>query len=419
MKALTIQIHGGKEGWLDVATLQFLSSTTARMEYDVDYAATYFGRKDSCAVSLARPVDLAVHEGPVPAFIFDLIPQGEPLRRLLLRHELTNADDYHAILSTVPLASPGNIRIKEPWRDIDLGRPHYAGVGFTRADITERHRDFIEYMESSGAPIGGTSGAGGGSPKFLLREDAHGRLHAEGWLDDGKTRRALLVKLPYSDSENSRMLARVEKIYYDILRNLPVRTHDELIMEGDALFIARFDRDHDTNGALLYYGLESLYSAHGLSSYGMSLRHEDNIKLICAHSSRPQDDVVEYLKRDVLNRLLANTDNHGRNTSFIKRGADIRLSPLYDVTAMQFFTGDIITELTRWDHVQRPLEARLDWLARETSIARKVLLAAFSDLASATGDLERRMRESGVPADIIGRSRAERDRMQREMEDLR
>lgn len=416
MRTLTLQIHHNQEGWLDAATLTSLAPGHYRLEYDVDYAAKYIGHRDRYALSLGYPVDLSIFEGPLPAFVADLIPQGQPLRRLLQRYGISDANDYFKILATVPLAPPGNIRVKEPWQEIEAKRANYSHPGFTRKDIIGRHLDFLDYMERSGAPIGGTTGAGGGSPKFMLREDRHGRLHAEGWLDDARTSRAYLVKLPYTDSENARMLARVERLYYDLLRELPLVTGEALTLEDNTLFVTRFDRVRAKDGTLHYHGLESLYSAHGISDYGARLRHEDNIRLIMRLSSRGVEDVIEYLSRDLLNRMLANTDNHGRNTSFIKQEGDVRLSPVYDVTAMQFFTGDFITELTRWDDEHQNMDRRLAWVANEIGVPYERLTASVSGLAKATQGLTERMRELGVPNDIVKRSREERDRLQAELE---
>lgn len=419
MKALTLQIHHNKEGWLDAAVLQFLDDGRVRLEYDIDYAAEYIGRRDRYALTVNRPVDLAATEGEVPAFVLDLIPQGQPLNRILSRYKIQSDKDLANILHTVPLAPPGNIRIKEAWDDIELRRPSYQSLGFSRSDITKRSLDFIDYMESSGTPIGGTSGAGGGSPKFMLREDQKGRLHAEGWLDDHQTAKAYLVKLPYTDSENSRVLAHVEKLYYDLLRELPLVTGEPLEMVGDALFIRRFDRERLSSGEVMYHGLESFYSAQGVNLYGTRLRHEDNILLIERFSSGSGLDIFEYLKRDLVNQMLANTDNHGRNTSFLKKENEVRLSPIYDVTAMQFFMGDVITELTRWDDEHLVLEKRLDWIAKNTSVAREAILDELKIFLKSCGALESRMGKLGVPQDIIDRSRPGRDRILEEMERLK
>lgn len=398
--------------------MNFKGPDLVALEYDIDYASEFFGNRDRFALSLRYPVDLRVSEGPLPGFVLDLIPQGEPLKRVLRRYQLKDTATIEAILSLAPLAPPGNIRIKEPWQDIEQRRASYKHHGFTRSDITQRNRDFLDYMEKSGAPIGGTSGALGGSPKFLMRRDADGRYHAEGWLDDNDTLDAYLVKLPYTDSENSRLLSRVEKTYYDILRELPVSTGAAIEIEDDTLFIKRFDRVRDQSGRLLYHGLESLYSAQGINVHAAHLRHEDNIQLIAEYSSAKAEDILEYLSRDILNQMLANTDNHGRNTSIIKTETETRLSPIYDVTAMQFFNGDFITELTRWDAERATLAARLAWVTSTTQIDRNFLQGRLLKLAQHTQHIGSMMAERGVPHDIIERSRLQRERMQHALEAL-
>ncbi|MCX6129496.1 MAG: HipA domain-containing protein, partial [Proteobacteria bacterium] len=235
-----------------------------------------------------------------------LIPQGEPLKRLMRRYGIAQDHQYEEILTQAPLASPGNIRVKEPWVEIERVRPNYQSQGFTRDDIIKYQSDFIEYMERIGAPIGGTSGAGGGSPKFLLREDHQGRFHADGMLDDSKTKYAWLIKFPYTDSNNSKAISQVEKRYYDFIRTLPLVTGDEIQISDDVLFIKRFDRERDIDGRLLYHGLESLYSAHNIATHGSLLWHEDNLRLLAQVSTNPPGDILEYLKRDLLNQMLAN-----------------------------------------------------------------------------------------------------------------
>src|SRR5690606_21275705 len=106
---LTLQVHHNERGWLDAATLEFIGGSGVRIEYDLDYAAEYIGRTDRYALSVCLPVALSVYEGPVPGFILDLIPQGEPLRRLLRRYGLGDDANQETILSSAPLAPPGNI----------------------------------------------------------------------------------------------------------------------------------------------------------------------------------------------------------------------------------------------------------------------------------------------------------------------
>jgi len=413
--ALTLEIHDNNLGWVKAGELTFAARGEVRWEYDLDYAAEHLGRLDSVAFSINMPVDVRTHKGELPPFILDLVPQGEPLKRLLRRYQIGRDDAYDEILARVPLASPGNIRIAEPWRQVDQLRDGYHEAGFLREDIISYKREFVEYMERHGAPIGGTTGAGGGSPKFLLRQDAAGRFHADGMLDDALTTRAVLLKFPYTDSQNSRELLRVEKIYYDFLRELPLVTGDALEFDHDVLFINRFDRQRDDAGRLCYHGLESFYSAHGIAVHGARLQHEDNLRLLARRSSEPAFDMIEYIKRDLVNVILANSDNHGRNWSLIKRPNEVRLSPIYDVTAMRFFEGDFIVELTRWEPPHVPLAARLAWVQQTFASLRDRLVPELRLFLAALGNVEERLTTLGVNRDFLSRSKIERDQLMSEL----
>ena len=86
MEPLIIEIHHNEKGWLEAASLIFLNKYEVEIEYDLDYAAEYLGRKDRFALSLTLPVDTHIYRGPFPGFVLDLLPQGEPLRRIMRRY---------------------------------------------------------------------------------------------------------------------------------------------------------------------------------------------------------------------------------------------------------------------------------------------------------------------------------------------
>ncbi len=416
---LTLQIHDVSEGWLTAAELEFLSEREVRIEYDLDFATAYLGRTDICSLSLTFPVQLDPRSGHPPGFLLDLIPQGNALRQLLARHNIRHENDYLRIFAEVPLASPGNLRVREPWQRIDEERANYKHPGFTRQEVIDAKLDFIDYMEDHGAPVGGTSGAAGGAPKFLLREDLGGRLHADGYLDDDRTKTSWLIKFPFTDSHNSKLLVQTEKKYYDVLRELPLYTGDAIEIESDILFIKRFDRvrlPHDKR--LHYLGLESFYSAHDISTYGSILSHEANLQLIERFSSNPQVDVCEYLKRDLVYRALANTDNHGRNTSFIKKNGSVMLSPIYDVTAMRFFDGDFIVSLTRWSDKNRALDERLRWIEQHLEVDAEKVRKELSSLKSSLKGLEALLIKHEVATEIIRRSQEDFLAVMKELKDI-
>jgi serine/threonine-protein kinase HipA len=416
---LRIEIHDTASGWLDAGELRFLQGKEVQVEYNVEFASQYFGHTDVFALSVTFPVQLTRLDGEIPGFLVDLIPQGNVLKNLINRHGILSDTDYERIFSVVPLASPGNIRIQEPWKKIEKERITYSHRGFTRHEVITAEQGFLEYMEQHGAPVGGTSGAAGGAPKILLREDNDGRFHADGYLDDRLTKSAWLIKFPFTDSNNSKLLIRTEKAYYDVLRELPLHTGEAIEIEHDILFIPRFDRVRRDDGKLHYLGLESFYSAHGINTHGMAMRHEDNLKLIRRYSTQYETDICEYLKRDLVNRALANTDNHGRNTSFIKDRNSVRLSPLYDVTAMSFFEADHIVPLTRWDSEHQNLINRVAWVCRECNMDSQVLVESLRELRSSLLHLESLLKLHKVPISIYERSKLDRKQVLDELETIK
>jgi serine/threonine-protein kinase HipA len=408
MGSLTFQIHVPNEGWTDAAEAIFISKGEVQISYDLDYASEYESNIGSHALSLCLPVSFQPYQGDLPGFLLDLIPQGEPLKRLLARHKIRRDDEYELILRSIPLSAPGNIRVKEAWASIEVDRLSYSHEGFTRDDIVKYQSDFIEYMQTVGAPIGGTSGAGGGSPKFLLREDAKGRFHADGMLDDSKTKQAWLVKFPYTDSQNSVLLSITEKAYYDFMKDLPLYCGEGIELIDSVLFIKRFDRE-TIAGKFLYYGLESFYGAHNIPLHGAPLLHEDNLFLLREFSTRFQFDVLEYLKRDILNQILANPDNHGRNISLLKESESVSLSPIYDVTAMKYFKAEPITRLTNWTPPNRELSSRIAWIEDNMSISQNDIYQSLEQFLSALESKLPKLADYGVPQEFIDLSKHDRE----------
>lgn len=236
-------------------------------------------------------------------------------------------------------------------------------------------------------------------------------------LGDEKTLHSYLIKFPYTDSQNSTLLAVTEKAYYDYLRTLPLISGEEILIHANILFIKRFDRIRLSvkRNALSYWGLESFYSAHGITGHGKPLFHENNLKLIKTISSAANADIIEYLQRDLLNKMLANSDNHGRNTSFLKTNLGIRLSPVYDLTAMRFFTGDIIVELTRWNEARVRLADQIAWITANLGVPAEEIMSALRRFAASLNDIGKKLAEFGVPLDFIQRSEDDRQRLLKEI----
>ncbi len=109
------------------------------------------------------------------------------------------------------------------------------------------------------------------------------------------------------------------------------------------------------------YGLETLASATASSSFGRYGSHLSFCQAIAEYSTLPDEEILEYLMRDILNVALRNTDNHGRNTALIKYpNGKIELSPLYDFAPM-FLDPEGIARATRWGGALETEIGRPSW----------------------------------------------------------
>lgn len=114
----------------------------------------------------------------------------------------------------------------------------------------------------------------------------------------------------------------------------------------------RFDRKVTDQG-VERLAIESIYSLANEVIPGARMDHMEVIRLLVNQwNSAGQGDqtdelVAEYLRRDLLNKILGNSDNHGRNTSIIRGEDSLRLAPIYDLAPM-VMDAEGIPRTTKW-----------------------------------------------------------------------
>jgi serine/threonine-protein kinase HipA len=371
---------------------------SGRFEYDLDYLDRFpdLGASDARAVSCRYPVGYEpFEEGHWPPFLLDLIPSGAARRYWEARFALPNTEssDWDVLLSGAA-NPPGNLRVANALDHFDHPSSH---PGFPRSDILDRAADFIEYAHRSGAPVSGSTGAGGDSPKFLLREDFTGNWHADGVLPDERTRHCWLVKFPRTRDAADRLILEAEAGYHRVAVRFGVRTHGTMTWERDCLFVPRFDRSVRSEH-VERFGFESLCSLAGVAEFGPALPKEQLAAAVARFATDKRAELHELLRRDVLDVALGNTDNHPRNTSVLKRAdGHVELSPLYDFAPM-FLDPRGIARVCRWaDRAAYP-----DWSVVVVAVERLGLAGDetrrwLRDLAGPVAGLSALMRDSGVP----------------------
>lgn len=368
-KELTIEVFANGI-WQEAYSLRFEDPLSPRegaclMGYltqfyinNIDFEGSFF--ESSVSVLHRLDMNISTSHG-YPAFLLDIIPAGAAFRSLQKRFASRKPDDIAMELFLLERCTPspiGHMRIKQSLAYLDEGEP----MGFTRQDVAERNTDFLEYAYEQGAAIGGATGAGGEAPKLLLAENHDGLMFAEATLADEQTRQHWFVKFPRNRAANiDKDILRAEYQYYCAVAEIGMDTISNqglaLIDDGEhkpSLWMPRFDREVTAEG-VLRYPVESIYSVCGISENGAYLAHEfvlgrlGEIWTMAGQRDELFDLGVEYMARDLLNRILGNSDNHGRNISIIRAAGKLRLAPIYDLAPM-VLDPDGITRVLKWQH---------------------------------------------------------------------
>ena len=396
------------------------------------YALEHLGHDDLAACSLRLPVDLMQIYRAKPWFNFldDIMPAGAS-RRYWVSHlgigHLSPKQQDTQLLARGTIAPVGNLRIKEAVPVVPAGS-RLAQIRFSLADVVERQNDFLEYAQAMGAASGGATGAGGEAPKLLLRASlANDSVPKDIWIDtwqDDNTNQDqhYLVKFPRGKrTEDDCDILRAEYHYYHELHSLGMDTIDLASMhlqEGSqypSLWLPRFDVGFEM-GKCKRYGLESVYALLAKPP-GSFLNHfsalRDLISILqqqyAVQELGKKFDraafVCEWVKRDFLNVVYGNSDNHGRNTALIKRPQGIWLSPIYDFAPMKA-DPEGVTRTTTWGS---PYEeaGRFDWHAIAMALSDLVeperVISELKQLAVQLVDLRERLAARGVPELLLAK----------------
>jgi serine/threonine-protein kinase HipA len=405
MESVTVQLWRGG-AWRDAALLEFPepergAAGPCDLEYDLDYfAACEASPPPSAALSLRLPVVALPTSLPRwPSFLDDIRPLGGArawwVKRLALRD--VPADDV-ALLRTGAVAPIGNLRIREAVPE----RPDVIRK-FRRQDVVDREAGFLEYAAEQGAQVGGATGAGGDSPKLLLRLDGEERVWIDSWQDDPACAdRHYLVKFARERNERARDILRSEFVYYKALHALGMETIDVESMRleegaaGPSLWLPRFDVQR-RDGRAARLGMESIFSIMDAAPASW-LEHESvlaALRAVVAPESWSKT-LLAYVQRDLLNVVFGNSDNHGRNIAVLKTEQEVRLAPIFDFAPMKMDLEGI-TRTTRWARFEKGGD--IDWqgLLKSMGEHETFLRTGVRALAERLADLPSLLADLGLP----------------------
>ena len=415
----TLEIYRGG-AWQPAAVLtpadeQAGLGGACHFEYLLGYAVDHAGPDTATAAGLSCrfPADFQQYRlDHWPPFVLDLLPSGYGRQQWLEQLKLQDgpAADWPLLLRGTAYP-PGNLRVTEAVaaKDPSTLVPTVSGdvvpmkdhPGFDRADVIAREEAFVEYAFQHGIYAAGASDVQGAAPKLLLARDHHGNWHAEGRLADTDVESHWLVKRPRGDRAADRKVLRNEESYMRVAEQLGLEVYANLEWQEDNLFVPRFDRCV-RDGDIDRYGMESLYSAAGVAEYGARISHEVLCDVIEEYCTEPEADLAEYIKRDVVNVVLGNKDNHGRNTALLRYETGVvKLTPLYDFAPM-YLDPEGIARVCRWSG-DAETAGDPDWarVLELFSDREATLRAALRDFGYLLQELPDIMRDCGVDDDII------------------
>ena len=399
-----------EDQWLEAAQASFsdvvrngFRANNCVFEYDLDYA---FGDRPQ-PVSLAVPVDADRHVLQAwPAFLYDLVPQGNGRRFLLDRLQLPDAQASDLPLLCAGAFNPiGRLRIREAVTYFAEHRERHGlpAEGFAFDELLARAPDFHEAMMVHGMLAAGGTGIQGVAPKYLLTEAQDGKWYPDAALPDDQAQRHFIVKRPRGPTEADRKVLRNEARYMQVAQRLGIRTFELPALHNDMLFIPRFDRRMQ-DGRVLRFHQESAASIAGLAGFGMQANQFQLLAAIRRVVDDPLEDTIEFIQRDVLNLAMRNTDNHARNTAVQTVDGVTRITPLFDFAPM-YLDPEGITRAARWYHPESGKELqRWDEIVAHLALPvpeQRQLVDALVRFGEQLAALPETMHESGVDDDIV------------------
>lgn len=398
------------DAWKDCAIVTLLDPaggnprTPSIFEYNLDYVF----ETGAEPVSLSFPITAEMQTlRQWPAFIFDLIPQGSGRQYLLGQLKLADSPAADLPLMSAGAFNPiGRIRVAEAARyyanHVARHQTDDAKQGFSLEEIIGRGDAFNERMMIHGMLAAGSLGVQGAAPKYLLTTDRDGKWHVDGALEDGRAAAHFIVKRPRGKTRDDYRVLKNEAAYLKTANAMGLRTAGDLLYQDDMLFIPRFDRAVQ-HGKVIRLHQESLASVAGIVGFESTPGQFELLNALRAVVDDKTAETIEFLKRDVLNLAMRNTDNHARNSALQKIGAEVRLTPLFDFAPMYLDPAGI-PRSARWYHPNTKKELH-EWhevlAALEIENAeRDYIRQALHQFGVQLKALDRHMRQAGVDDDI-------------------
>ncbi|WDZ98348.1 type II toxin-antitoxin system HipA family toxin YjjJ [Herbaspirillum sp. WKF16] len=281
---------------------------------------------------LARTDGARLHSDGLPWWLFDMRPQGYLGRAYNLQYgaglglpaRLDDWSDSHVLRALLLQGEdlPGNLLLGDAARDRFVNAPSPRAIA---RDGRAQSYAALAAAAARGEHHG--SSAGGEQPKFTA--------YAQG---EAGARHVIVKFTAFNDSSVSqrwRDLLMAEHLALEVLHAHGVAAARSSVLDHGAqrfLEVSRFDRE----GAL---GRRALFSLHALDAEfaGNAGNWPQVVRALAREGVVERQAVAQMELLWAFGTLIANTDMHGGNLSFIaEHGLPCQVAPAYDMTCMAF-----------------------------------------------------------------------------------
>lgn len=308
----------------------------ARGRTSFRYESSWRTRPDAIPLSLSMPLISEAHAARVTEhFVWGLLPDNALIiERWAKRFQVSPSNPF-ALLEEVGGDCAGAIRFVTPSRVPELQSVRAPAVDWlSDAEVGARLRALRRDVSAWHAGDSGHFSLGGAQGKIALF--AEGDRFGEP-LGQTPSTHILKPDLPDRDGHSIN-----EHCCLMIARELGIPTaHSRVRRFGGevAIVVERYDRPR-VGDAVLRAHQEDICQALGIhpankyeNQGGPGARQIATV--LRQTSTRPDDDLVSFVRALALNWLIAGTDAHGKNYSLLlSPGGTTRLAPLYDVASI-------------------------------------------------------------------------------------
>ena len=301
-----------------------------------EYADRWRATKGAYPLSLSMPLAAKKHpSGTVTPFLWGLLPDNDGVLEQWGKTYHVSPRNPFALLSHVGEDCAGAVQFIRPERVDDvLSKKDDAVTWLSDAEFEERIRD-LRRNHAAGRRAGdnGQFSLAGAQPKtaLLFQNDKWG-------IPSGSIPTSHIIKPPTGAYEG---LAENEHFCLRLAAKLGIPAASSEVMHiGDEIaFVAkRYDRV-EVNGNMRRLHQEDFCQTLSVMPHS-KYQNEGGpgtgeiINVLSERSSKPEDDILTFIRANIFNWIIAGTDAHAKNFSLlIGAEGSARLAPLYDIVS--------------------------------------------------------------------------------------